>query len=732
MSNKQNSNNKFFEEVGANTSQSSSQAEFEQEIQRSKQNIFSKFIQNQANQQDNYNLNTFNLASNNSSNNLDSNSGNNLINNPEQPFEGDPYLQEFQRAEEKLNDRYLNQNLTKSQNTYFSTGARQTTPKSVKTNLTKKYKVESVKKLGNKILKWWWLILIIVVFLCVGLVFSYFQSTLGTQTEIQKASTKISTNFQAPAKLANGNNEVWTLSIQNLNTFALAGVEVDLDFPAEFSFSRSLTINPANPEGNKYKIDRIEASDGVNAVESLLRIEGNLIGNIDQQVEIKGQISLTPEPLLGENQPKEIITISSNKTKIVSPQVFLEMKSKKTKVQTGEQLEIETVFKNLSEKDIEQLRLEITSSKGDNFDIEESSFEISGQQQVGDFKESGRENVWLIKKLPKLEEGIISLKIRLDFEEDVEIFTAELSIKNIANSEYQVLSKTTKQFKIEEQALTLQTSIQGKASDKTFVPGETLNFEIEYQNFGKTSLKDIQITAQIEDPAKILDFSTLNFDGGQTGDLNNKIISWKTLGVPQLANLSPRERGVINYTIKVKSEDKFKQSTVDQSTYTITPTAKIDYQSSNPIEISGPTYKAKGLLQFDQQIKLLESKVGMDIYEVTWRFTSRQNQINLPKVETVTSLSKQLDFDTKITPKLQAKRIKYNPTTGRIIWEPLVIPSYSGISQPAVEITFQLEKPLRQNTSSTGKQPLYSKVTYSGVDDFTSQRYRREVSPKSL
>jgi len=121
----------------------------------------------------------------------------------------------------------------------------------------------------------------------------------------------------------------------------------------------------------------------------------------------------------------------------------------------------------------------------------------------------------------------------------------------------------------------------------------------------------------------------------------------------------------------------------------------------------------------------------MDIYQVTWKLTSRQNQINLPKVETVTSLSKQADFDTKITPKLQAKRIKYNPTTGRITWEPVVVPSYSGISQPAVEITFQLEKSLRQNTSSRSKQPLYSEVIYSGVDDFTSQRYRKEVSPKN-
>ena len=137
----------------------------------------------------------------------------------------------------------------------------------------------------------------------------------------------------------------------------------------------------------------------------------------------------------------------------------------------------------------------------------------------------------------------------------------------------------------------------------------------------------------MEIPAKILDFSTLNFDGGQTGDLNNQTIFWKTLGVPQLASLSPKKKGIISYTIKVKNENSFKQSTLDQEAYTITPTAKITYQNSNPKEISGPTYKAKGLLEFDQQIKLLESKVDVDIYEITWKLTSRQNQINSPNTE---------------------------------------------------------------------------------------------------
>jgi uncharacterized repeat protein (TIGR01451 family) len=73
------------------------------------------------------------------------------------------------------------------------------------------------------------------------------------------------------------------------------------------------------------------------------------------------------------------------------------------------------------------------------------------------------------------------------------------------------------------------------SSNQVVKPGDTLQFDIKYQNNSSVAANGVNIVVSLD--SKALDLSSVQAEGGQ---VNNNIIIWSAAGVPNLEILNPR------------------------------------------------------------------------------------------------------------------------------------------------------------------------------------------------
>ena len=642
----------------------------------------------------------------------------------DQQFQNAP--QQYQSApnDPQTNSYYNNQDTSSyyqnlqnqvSQNPYFQV-QQPAVPAANIPNIVAKKKPFTFSSIGNFLLSKWWLVLVVV--LIASLVAVALFTFSATQKKVQVDYTKVESNISGPNTSPSGSPNVWRIVVQNRESVAIQQVEVRLIFDKSFKYSKKINPDPSDINGTIYKFATLQPV-GQGASDAVISLEGILTGNIDEETVMTGEVSYTPAPLLNKINSRVTVPIIPQKTSITAPEITAQFVSIQPTIQSGTEGEFTLSFQNLSERELTNLRVKITYPDK-SFVYSSSEFRLTTQSDPKTKPDDGN-NIWYIPSLPRQKSQILKIRGILNGAEGVkQTFIAEIGVQN--GSDYNTIQSTTTDVTITSQPLLISSSIPNLNETKLFSPGETLTFEVVYQNKSSQTLSNIEIFASIDDPSDLLDYSSLKYDDGI---LNNRIIQWRSSGIKKLESLPPQGKGTINYTIKVKSSDQFIKSGLNQTAYTIKPNVEGKALNIPQVKVEGETYKATGGLIAEQTIKqITDTQIPSTqrLYEVTWSLKTRQNKVDSVSLDSGTNLPPTAWNQASITPSSMSNKLSYNPLNGSISWKPGQIDAYAGISQPAVTVTFRL----LVDISAGGKFSetiLLKTVAGEGVDNFTLEKY---------
>jgi hypothetical protein len=604
-------------------------------------------------------------------------------------------------------------------NQYFQVEgqATQVQPTKNKDILGKFNKID-LKKLQDWALKKWWLILLVVIALAV-LALGIF-AILARPVAPTGPFNNVVGVIQAPVTSPGGSPNTWKVKITNNEKVNLEDVEISLKFDKAFRYTKSINPEPSDTLGTKYTYSQI-AGSGLGTSEVLIQFEGVLNGQIDEETVMSGTITYTPSPLKGTANNRKSIAISASKTKITAPEIKLLLVPRDQEVQNGSEAQITATFENTSGRELKDLQIRMNYPDRNSFTYSTSQLNLGGGASPKDSPDNGN-NIWNVPSLPSQRQATLTIAgILSGAENSKQIFTMEISVKN--GDTFQVLANTSRDITVKSQPLIISTLIEGRDSTKMFKSGETLVVTVNYQNKSSQTLQNLEILSFLDDPASLLDYDTVSFVGGSSGNISNKVIQWRSSGNPSFLNVVPQQKGSVSFTIRTKTGAAFIASKLNQNAYTLLPRAQAKSINLSQIETAGEIYKAQGDLEFTQTITQKPNTSGnanLRTYTVTWTLKTRQNKVNEVTIATTTNLPPANAWkQASVSPASLSSQISYDAAIGKIIWKAGDLASYTGLSNPVVSISFDME----YIQGSTASNKLFDIPNITGVDDFTGEKF---------
>ena len=582
----------------------------------------------------------------------------------------------------------------------------------------KKPKVPLSKRLTSFLRKRWYVVLGIALLLAVVSVAAYVLWP-REDTVVPTDYRNVEAVIEGPSELSAGVPAIWTIRVTNKESVALNNVRLDLQFDRTFDFAQSLSQEPENIAGTQYNLGNLSGVlSGGN--EKVVRIEGSLVGRTDENALMQGSLTYVPAPYAADPVGREVtLALEDLRTQIKAAQVDLSLSASETTVQNGNEVTLNVTFENLSDKPIEDLRLNLTYPDRGGFEYLTSELQLSTTSELKTTPDDGN-NVWFIGSLPRFQRQSLRVTGIVQGASGIkQNFVAELFAKNPEGTYYS-LQEAEQAVTLTSQPIDVSTEIRGKNPNSTFAPGERLTFEVDYQNRSNRTLKNVEILASIDDPADILDYSTLEYTGGQVGNVNNRTIQWIANGTPVLETVPPQSTGTLSYSVEVKEEEEFVQTGLSADTYVLTPKAEAKAINQQPIQTTGATYKAAGELSFTQTIEEVEAQsanASARRFRITWNVFTRQSEVKDVVLETRSTLPPSVWQPSSIQPNANAGELSYNENNGRIEWRPGNVRAYTGIESAPKTISFEMELEGSVNGN------LYEAIELSGIDAFTGAPY---------
>lgn len=619
-----------------------------------------------------------------------------------------------------------------TENAMFSIGnPGELLPPTPKVSLAQKYQLaKKIEAVQSWLLKNWWIALSVTLALAILIVVIVAQVILGNKSIVAGPYNNVLIRLEGPDTLPKGNPGTWKVFIENKESTPLENIEINLDFDKSFEFAKAVSPSPDRPQGDKYKISRLDSyQNGI--YQAVVEFQGVTKGNIDEEIEMKGQVSYSPQALsrlknsgklaAGETD-RRALPLTTLKTRTTSARININMSPTEELVPNNNEAEMTIKFENTSEKEIKDLRIQMIYPQGFTYSTSELRADsFSSSKNTPD----DSNNIWLLNTFNRLSSQTLRFKGPVTGANGVKLpFTINMQLRNGEN--WQTISTRTRDITITGKPLALNTKIISKDNGGVIKPGESLDLVIDYENQGSIPLSNVEITGTIQDPASILDWTSVKFSGGDSGNLENRNLIWSGKNVPQLATLGVNVKGQLRYSIGVKSDQDFLKQNLKQNDYILIPNAQAKAQSLQTVNVSGSTYKSKGDIFFSQAISDITSQAtkaisaNKKIYKVTWSISTTQNQINQVEIKARSGLLKTSfdDLFSSIRPESKQPELSYISNTGEITWKANSVPAYSGLSNPLMTISFNI-------VTENNDTELFASPEVVGVDDFTGARYTK-------
>ena len=556
---------------------------------------------------------------------------------------------------------------------------------------------------------------------------------LLTNTSTTPKYYKLSVGVDYPKEIPIGSTREWVATIKNDNPVEITSVRATLLLDQNFKYQRDTSVNGKfDSKSTTYFLDNMQAGET-----KIVRFEAQVLGAIQETTSLQ----IMSEYTYSTTKKTESVKLTSEKfmTTIVNSDIRAEVTKQQELVEVNSDTTITFKFENVSDKDIENLRVRGLYPANTDFLYRSSSLDegVLGIKLTP----SESNNIWIIDKLPRKTVFTITVSGTVKINAKPELpFTFEIASLS-SDKEWKKILEKSDIIKSTPQSLAVSTYINGATE---FVkPGTLLEIVVEYENKSTKAISNVSITSAINDPASILDYSKLIVLTG-TPTVTNKTLIWQGGSASELVSLAPGFKGTLRYTIPVKAKELAVNSSFNQDQYTLRPVAEVKQTDQQTISAaSALTYKLVGGMNFLQVVELLDKNQSVfvgdsgdfKVNRVTWNISTLQNSLSAFDIVTGTGLNGLSDpiFNpTSIIPANYLDKLLYKQTDGAIVLHLDKVDNYLGISKAKLTISFQLKVP--SGNQVNGKYDdiqVLKPVSVTGKDAVTGEVYKIDV-PETL
>lgn len=548
-------------------------------------------------------------------------------------------------------------------------------------------------------------------------------------------NNKVSVIVEAPKEVPIGSTREWMITVKNNNSVSIMDTRAVLVLDQNFKYQRDTSTNASfDQKSTTYFLRELKPDES-----KVIKFEAQILGAIQETSTLQVKVQFNPQTT---TTPQTLEVLSDKyTTTIVSSDIRAEIQKDQALVEVGSEAKVAFQFENISDKDIENIRVRVRLPEEGSFSYRSSQLD---QGVLGvNTKPTESNTTWVIPKLPRKTTFVLTVNGTIPAGAKTEIpFTFEIASLS-AEKEWKKIVEKSDTLKSTPQSLAVTTYINGV--QEFFKPSATVEVVVEYENKSTKSLNNLEIASTINDPANILDYSKLNILTGNPS-ITNKRLVWKGAALPELATVGPGAKGIIRYQVPVKSLELALNSSLEQERYTLQPIAEVKQDQQTISAVSLVVYKMQGSISFvqkAQEIKDVSQTVfrndggSFKVVRVTWEIGTVQNKISNLEVRTSTNLitnsggfnSTDSIFNPQsIVPADYLDKLLYNENTGEIVLSQPTLDNYLGVSKSKLVITFDIKVPSTSAVNGNyNAVTVLNKTTLKATDDITKENYKIEV-----
>lgn len=546
--------------------------------------------------------------------------------------------------------------------------------------------------------KWYVGAIVLGLVIIVGLgVYAFWPQKNGPSQQ-----AKVQLTIDAPETTQAGGELVYKVKILNQDPSKLVDMNLELVYDEGVTYSAS-TPKAENLSGSSFSIP--DLSTGQNAV---VIVKTLVQGNVNDDKKLVARLRYR-----FDNFNSPFTMEASHTSKLVAADVVLDL-SGPTEANNSEVVKYDLFYRNSSSKDIDNARIQITYPDG--FDFGSSSPDPSLST-----------NVWNLGTLKANGNGKISFQGSFKSARSGQSFDfkAELLVLDDTGSFF-TQAGTSFTTGISAKPLSIDASTASSSAQGGVVkPGDTVTIELKFQNNTQVVNTGTQVIAQIES-SSIVDGSIKT----ESGFVADQTVTWNGSSLPILGSLNPNDSGTIKMSFKVK--DPATTSGDKNLIITIKPKIKSNQNSAFisgsdlVLKISSPAGLSGGVASVDGNIPPRVGKESSFSVNVTLSNSSNDYRDGILTGYIPIGVT----LDTNSFTALEKNLVKYDSSTGKLIWNLGQLAAHVGDGKPPRTLEFRV-KTTPSNSQVGQSITLFKNIGFTATDDFTGQSLSLDLDDRS-
>ena len=541
--------------------------------------------------------------------------------------------------------------------------------------------------------KWSFIIAIISLLIIAGAAFLLFNK--GPANGPSQSNVLVS--IDTPQTVSSGSQVIYKVTITNKESIDIQNVKLSLVYPNGFTFQTS-SPDPAQLDGTLFNLNNIPSGQSVP-----VSIKGTMTGNSG---EVK-QLSAIARYQFA-NLSSQFVSQSQIRTQISNSNVSLSFAGPTT-TSNAQTVTYTVVYGNATSADMQNLVLSL--SVPNHFIISSSSPQLDGNNslKIANLKAGQNQTLTIAGQFNGADSN------------EQDNLSAQISGQDSSSGDTLDIADASYQVTIQDPSLQLSADISDSGSGNQLassaknvvMPGDTLTYNIHFQNNGQTSANNLSITATIVGTA-----ADLGSISAQNANIENNKVTWNGSEVSSLVSLAPQASGDLSMRFSLsnpatKGVDKNMQVHVDLSI--------VSQEYPQGFNLTTPNQQIQTVPKLSDSVSFVNGasppKVNsISTYSVSITLTNSTNDIkdgvltfSLPRVNA---------FDKSTVNAIESQNVSYNSATNTLSWNVGTINAHAGQFSAARKLQFIITiQPSIADAGSNVK--LVHDISFTGTDSFT-------------
>jgi len=512
------------------------------------------------------------------------------------------------------------------------------------------------------------------------------------------SDSQVDLKIIGPENYTIGATTTYQIVIKNNKNITLNNLGLQVSYPSGFNFIDS-SMPPNNAGKTAWSIEKINGDE-----EQTIQITGKIFSSVSEQKSFEVALSYTPENVNSELVKKTSLTLSAQAAPIDISISGL------SEVAIGNEVPYTVTISSKDGRNLEDLSA--TPVLPTNFVITTSSLAL-------------KDGSFLL--LASTSTPLGTSKYTFSFSGKFTTTTSEsenikIQIKMAGKADNLVIGESTLETKIVQNALALNTAVNGSITNINSAPGDTLNFSLSIKNFSKTDISKASLKLTVDVPAikkqsviswnEIKDKYDADVVGSQVSDsIRRATIIWNENKNKEMTKIKSGSEVNISFSVPIKDSDNFDWGQIKENQILIASELSFsDTAGAHSLTGNSLTINLSSNTRVEVKDKTATDDKGRENHQISWTVYNSFHPLK-NVVLSADLYGNVVWIGPSSTP---AGTINYDEKTKRLTWSIPAITENTDVLSVPFSITIMKKDPTQSE--------LVSKIKFSAEDSISGQK----------